>query len=130
MRDRERDPMKLCNDGITRHVLLVGRWAIKVPRVTYGWRKFLCGLLCNQDEALWGRSKLHGICPCLFAIPGGWLIVQPRARVMTEAEFAAFDYKQFVTRREYIIPAEKKADSFGWLNDQIVAIDVGEIRLA
>lgn len=109
--------------GVTRHVLLIGRHALKLPRLNYGWPMFLRGLLGNMDEALWGRTGWEGLCPVVFALPGGLLTVQRRARTMTEAEFEGFDHGAFVERPDYRIPAEAKADSFGWLDGQIVAID-------
>ncbi len=45
---------------------------------------------------------------------------------MSESDFATFDYIGFVNREQYIIPAEAKPDSFGYLNGRIVAVDYGE----
>ena len=111
--------------GVTRHVFLVGAVAIKVPRVTYGWKMFLEGLLANMQEREFGRAGWPGICPVICSLPGGWLVVQRRALVMTEEEFAAFDAAAFVANPEYTIPAELKADSFGWLDGMPVAVDYG-----
>jgi hypothetical protein len=101
--------------GVTRHVILLGPWALKIPRINYGWSMFLRGLLGNMQEAVWGRCGWDGFCPVVFAIPGGFLTVQRRVRVMTDDEFASFDWKGFTRRKGYRIPAERKADSFGWL---------------
>jgi len=112
--------------GVTRHVLLVGRWALKFPRINYGWSMFLRGLLGNMQERTFGRTGWVGICPITFATPGGWIVVQRRVRVMTEEEFDAFDAAAFCDRPEYRIPAEAKSDSFGWLDGEIVAIDYAD----
>lgn len=117
--------MRVDWSGVTRMVILVGPWAVKLPRLNYGWAAFLRGLLCNIQESEFGRLGWPGFCPVRFALPGGWLIVMPRAQVMTDEEFAAFDFHTFVNRGEYVIPAEEKPDSFGWLNGQVVAIDYG-----
>ncbi|MBI1408147.1 MAG: hypothetical protein GC145_18700 [Caulobacter sp.] len=119
-------PLAISGRGVTRLVILAGPWAIKAPRPDYGWRLFLHGLLCNMTEAVFGRSALEGFCPVVWHIPGGWLLVQRRARVMTEAEFATFDVAAFCDRETYQIAAETKADSFGWIDGQVVAIDYGE----
>lgn len=112
--------------GVTRHVFIVGRWALKVPRLNYGWAMFLRGLLGNMQEATWGRCGWDGICPVVFALPGGFVIVQRRVRVMTDEEFAAFDWRAFTRRKGYRIPAERKSDSFGWLDGAVVAIDYAD----
>jgi hypothetical protein len=107
--------------------VLVGPYALKLPRVRYGWRLFLLGLLGNMSEQRFGTAGLEGVCPVVFAIPGGFLIVQRRARLMTEAEFRMFDPFGFCNRSTYHIPAEMKPDSFGWLNDRgrdvVVVVD-------
>jgi hypothetical protein len=112
--------------GVTRYVIMVGPWALKFPRINYGWAMFLRGLLGNMQEAVWGRSGWPGICPVVFAVPGGFLTVQRRVRVMTDEEFAAFDFKAFTRRKGYRIPTERKSDSFGWLDGQVVAIDYAD----
>jgi len=117
--------VKLCGDGVTRHVLLVGPYAIKVPRLNYGWGKFLTGLLCNMQERMMGTLGLDALCPVVWSIPGGWCVVMRRARIMTDEEFDAFDVEAFLDRPDYSVPAERKSNSFGWLGDRIVAIDYG-----
>lgn len=117
--------------GITREVILTRRYAIKVPKLIYGWHKFLCGLLANMQEVEFGASRnidgdhMEGLCPVLFFLPGGWLLVMPRVELLTDVEWSAFDAKAFCEREHYTIPAEFKQDSFGKLRGQIVAIDYG-----
>ena len=66
-----------------------------------------------------------GFCPVVFSLPGGFLAVMKKAQILTWEEFCAFDYESFRERHSYEIPAENKADSFGWLNGEIVAVDYG-----
>jgi hypothetical protein len=98
---------------------------ITVPKLIYGWHKFLCGLLANMQEATFGRAGYPEVCPVLFALPGGWLLVMRRAVMLTDEEWAAFDPKAFCETPNYVIPAEFKQDSFGKLDGRIVAIDYG-----
>lgn len=112
-------------EGITREVLLIGRYAIKIPKLIYGWHKFLCGLLANMQEAQFGRAGWPELCPVLFHIPGGWLIVMRRAAPLEDDEWMAFDAEAFCNREDRVIPAEPKRDSFGWLDGRIVAVDYG-----
>lgn len=110
--------------GVTRTVILVGRLALKFPAVGE-WRLFLLGLLANMQERQFGRAGWPELCPVLWSIPGGWLVVMARAREMTTEEFEAFDFDRFVLGGTYVVPVERKADSFGWLDGRVVAIDYG-----
>lgn len=113
--------------GTTRTVFLIGSWAIKFP-ATVEWRLFLLGLLANMQEAKFSRCGWPELCPVLFSLPGGWLVVMRRARVLTDAEFLDLDeavMRDFINRPDYVVPAEIKSDSFGWLNGQLVAVDYG-----
>lgn len=111
--------------GATREVVVIGGFVFKFPKLSAGWGNFLWGLLANMQERAFGTIGLDGLCPVRFSLPGGWLVVMPRAAVMTEEEFAAFDAAGFCDRRDYRIPAELKSDSFGRLRGEIVAIDYG-----
>lgn len=111
--------------GITREVILIGRYAIKIPKLIYGWQKFLCGLLANMQEAQFAATRWPELCPVVFSIPGGWLIVMRRAEMLNDAEWAEFDPVAFVNGSDYIVPAETKRDSFGMLDGRIVAVDYG-----
>jgi hypothetical protein len=94
--------------------------------VRYGWRLFLQGLLANMQEREFARAKWPELCPVLFSLPGGWLVVMRRARVMTDDEFAAFDAQAWAAASgQYCVPCELKADSFGWLGGRVVSIDYG-----
>lgn len=102
--------------GRNRFVFLCGSLALKVPSLR-NWRDFLFGLLNNMNEAQW--SKQDGHCPVLFAMPGGFLVVMPRLRILTEEEFYDLDPAALVGR------AEHKPDSWGWLDGRVVAVDYG-----
>lgn len=110
--------------GATRAVLLIGTFAVKVPRPTT-WRTFLTGLLANMQEREFACLGWPELCPIAFSLPGGWLVVMRRAAPLTNAEWAAFDTEEFIKQGTGVIPAEKKQDSFGWLDGRIVAVDYG-----
>jgi len=113
--------MKICF-GATRIVLLVGKYAVKVPRFTL-WHTFLWGLLANMQERLFWETRWPELCPILFSLPGGWIVIMPRLEPLTE-EFDGLSPAWGITR-DYCIPVEHKRDSFGWLSSKIVAIDYG-----
>lgn len=110
--------------GVTRRVLLIWSWAIKVPVMTQ-WRLFLLGLLANMQEALWSKTGWPELCPVIWSTPGGFLLIMRRARVLTDEEFLVLNLEQWVQRPNYLIPAEIKSDSFGYLDGRLVAVDYG-----
>ena len=120
--------------GHSRTVFLVGRYAIKVPVVCYGWRAFLRGLLANLSEAEWARwtdAARVRLCPVVTALPGGFALVMRRARPLSEAEFGALDVEAFLCYAGdplYRLPVEAKADSFGMLDGRVVAVDYADHR--
>ncbi|PDT86527.1 hypothetical protein [Sinorhizobium sp. BJ1] len=110
--------------GTTRLVILTRRYAFKLPSIK-SWRLFLMGLLGNIQERQFGTIGWDGLCPVLFSIPGGWLVVMPRCRAITANQWDNLDFNKFVDREDYVLPVECKQDSFGWLNGKVVAYDYG-----
>ena len=95
--------MKLINTGVTRHVILVGSYAVKIPRLNYGYRLFILGLLANHQEHEFSRSGYTNlVCPVLFYLQFGLLSVMPRCKLVTEAEYAGLDLAAFEN-----VPCEK-----------------------
>ena len=88
--------------GLTREVLLVARWAIKVPTLRYGSRQFVLGLLANLNErelseAAAGDRRLAAVRWCS---PLGLVAVQERVgppigRLLTPEERAAMPLRDF-----------------------------------
>ena len=117
--------MKINREGCTRIVILTERFAFKLPNFLNGLKLFLMGFISNMEEVQWSKANLEGFCPVVFSLPFGILTVMRKAKIFTADEFLAFDYENFIQRQDYIIPAESKANSFGWLDGQIVAIDYG-----
>lgn len=119
--------MKLLRNGATRWVILTERYAIKIPSLE-DYKCFLNGLLANMQECLWWKADYckDCLCPILFSLPGGFLVVMPRCRVLQEDdEVPMGDLDAFCEREDFIIPAERKCDSFGWHKGNLVAIDYG-----
>jgi len=117
--------VELDRTGCTRIVLLTKKFAFKFPNFLNGFRMFLYGLLANDQECIWYTQKYPQLCPILFRLPLGLLVVMKKVRLMTDEEFESFDYDSFVVGEDYYVPCEKKSNSFGWLDDKPVIIDYG-----
>jgi hypothetical protein len=66
------------------------------------------------------------LCPVLFAVPGGWLVVMQRATPLTHEQAERLDPLSILSRDDRAIPAEPKASSFGMLGDHLVVVDYGD----
>jgi len=121
--------------GCTRHVFLTKKYAIKIPQFRYEWKHFLQGLLANMQEVTFYTTKDERLCPILFYIPGGWMVVMPKCHPINREEFFNMDMKRFYPHEnnesnskvveDWDVPVENKEDSFGWYEDRIVALDYG-----
>lgn len=108
--------------GVTRTVLLAGRWAVKVPSlcahgkglrgVVWGIAR---GLSANLSEEEW--SGQEGLCPVLWSF-GGLVNVYPRcepaSEELTEDVYDAVGFTG---------PMDKKPANLGWLNGKLVWLD-------
>lgn len=109
--------------GSTRTVILTKNYAFKLP-LFYTWKTFLTGLLSNMQEVSF--SNVHeDLCPILFSLPGGFLVVMPRCEPLSLNDFVSIDMQEFVDRPDIRLPVEDKQDSFGWYQGRIVAVDYG-----
>ncbi len=123
-------PMQCCvqllRSGSTRWVLLVGRFAFKIPSL-HSWKNFLWGLLANMQEVEFSKCKdmRHKLCPVKFHLPLGLLVVMPKVRILFKDELPKEALEKFCIEENFIIPAELKYDSFGYFKGKLVAVDYG-----
>lgn len=117
--------MKVCN-GTHRTTYLVAGLAIKFP-VIKTYKMFLHGLLANLQEVEFSKAAWPELCPVIFSLPLGLLVVMKRAEPLTTEEYIELcrNYKKFVDKEDYLVPVENKMDSFGKINGKIVAVDYG-----
>lgn len=120
--------------GCARFVILIGRYAIKLPRIhghnfAYGRLDSLCkGISQNIREYVFFKAGTNHVCPIVFHIHG-FLNIMLRVTELTESEYDDFEYdvlNSYVDISEddtvWAI-TEHKADSWGRLGKQIVSID-------
>jgi hypothetical protein len=112
--------------GTFRFVVLLGPWAIKVPRLS----KCADGAWCNREEmrisAAAGDARF---CPVLWASRRGWWLVMRRATPLTgkpttTAEIITHVQELMSLQDDTGIPVEDaKAANLGMLGDQLVIFD-------
>lgn len=113
--------------GASRIVVLSGSRAFKMPTCR-NWRQFLRGLLANMDEAEFYKRGADGLCPVVFALPGGWLTVMARADPLSDQEWAPIEWHPpDVFSGGQPVEIEHKRSSWGTVGGQIVAVDYGGI---
>lgn len=118
-------PVIVC--GVSRLVVIIGDTAFKFP-YPFSWRRFLLGLLANMTERTWwGFTQDVRLCPIRFSLPGGFLNVMPRCEALQPSDKLGDTYADYYIRRYDDLPVENKADSFGYYQGNLVAIDYGDI---
>lgn len=125
--------------GCSRMVILIGNYAIKLPNLKYRYPSCLWGLIHNLSESNWYKAS-QGIfnngeiqdydkllCPILYANRFGLVVIMKRAQPLPKTFDCPIVFEwlasRFIKFGDCICPAEKKIDSFGLLNNEIVAID-------
>jgi len=53
------------------------------------------GLLANMQEVKFSKMNDERLCPVKFHLPGGWLLVMPRCKIITEKVFLNLDITKF-----------------------------------
>ena len=91
--------------------------------INRGWAAGLRGLLANMQEVYFFPLS-DKACPILFYIPGGWLVIMPRCKSLSNDDWKKLQ-DEGISDYSPPIPVEFKRDSFGVLNNKIVAIDYG-----
>lgn len=122
--------MRICK-GESRLVFLIGKWAIKIPRLN-SWRLFLYGLLGNIHEYKWTKDVEPEVkpflCPIIFYTPGGFLSIMPRCEQshnLYNLFYQSYKYKSVCTVKLLSDIVEDKDSSVGIYNGRVVAIDYG-----
>jgi hypothetical protein len=116
--------MKVVRTGISRTVILVGRYAVKIPATRRGtgalgtrgriW-SFAHGILANLSEQEW--SDTPGVCPVLYGF-AGLVNVYPRCEPVT-IQHEQVDYDAI----GFLGECDRKPDNVGWLNGRMVWVD-------
>jgi hypothetical protein len=115
--------------GTTRTVLLVGKYAIKLPlAIPLLWRHFLLGLIGNMTERdtwKWNTGKSYHprseyLCPVIWASWGGWLLIMKRAKPLPDT----FELENYIPLMEKLqIDGDDNISNYGMLDGRLVKTD-------
>lgn len=124
------ETMKIDRSGVTRIVILIWKYAIKIPNFTYSYQHFLWGLLGNINEVSTFKNKVtrNRVCPILFHLPLGLMVIMRRVKILTDEEFLSHrdELEEILkVQEDWVITTELKSNSFGWYNGKIVVTDYG-----
>lgn len=101
--------------GITREVFIFKGLVFKVPSFR-SYKLFLTGLLANLQEIYWWKNtKDKRLCPVLFSLPFGLLIVMPYSKPIKKVNYNRFNG----------LPLDPHISNFGKYKNRIVLIDYG-----
>lgn len=110
--------------GVTREVILTKNYAFKFPSFR-SWKLFLHGLLANMMEREWSGFKIC-LCPVLYSLWGGFLVVMPRIETFPDALDDVTYKNHFGEKEDYTLEfIENKPNHFGYYKGHLVAVDYG-----
>jgi hypothetical protein len=116
------------HNGAYRNVILIGSYAIKVPRLVSTWA-FIHGQLSNMHEAfVWSINKNWEpyntlMCPVKFSLPFGLAVIMKRTTGSVKDVESIVGTKTFLMFRE--ITKDTHDYNFGLINGIPVLIDYG-----
>ncbi|ASK29710.1 hypothetical protein CEY12_06150 [Chryseobacterium sp. T16E-39] len=117
--------MKISYKGLTRTVILVGRFAFKFPTVQLSHYEFLRGCCDNWKERSnykyirkHQKEHLENISPSYFCFLFGLLQIQARCE-----EFESEPSKEQKEFFFHYCKNDCKKDNLGWYNGKVVCLD-------
>jgi hypothetical protein len=125
-RDRARRRRAQINrSGLTRTVILIGPYAIKVPTIRYGIPMWCRGVLANESEHEW--SSVDGVNPVLWSL-GALVNVYRRAQPVgpdwVGRKHPAFDAARYDALTPGFMPAgDRKPDNLGIVGGRVLWVD-------
>lgn len=112
--------------GTTRMVFLLGKYAIKIPKINT-WKFFIKGILANLDEKMWYSHSPENwqkkMTPSLYCLFGGLILIAYKAKEITEEQYNQIDKKYYDP-----LPFDNKIENFGEFENRIVLVDYADSK--
>lgn len=111
--------------GTNRIVVLIGKYAVKIPNFINGHLLFLTGSLANYREREYCRMMknipdlYNLVCPSLWCSWFGLIQIQKRAKPVID-ELSDYEFSKFDN-----ICDDLKNENFGYYHGRLVCIDYG-----
>lgn len=122
--------MRVCTNGYSRKVYLVGRYAIKTPYLRYSWFNFIRGVFMNLREVQIYRyvrdmhpQHISLLCPVIRPLLGGLLLVMQRVETGLSEQDMRGQWQIFDDAR---LAGDDKCENYGRLNGRIVKLDYAD----
>jgi hypothetical protein len=119
------DRVKIIRGGLTRTVILIGPFAIKVPTFRYGLPMWCRGVLANQSEREW--SSVDGVNPVLWSL---WSLVnvyrraQPVGPEWVGRKHDRYDATRYDALTPGFMPAgDRQPGNLGIVRGRVVWVD-------
>jgi len=116
--------------GCTRIVILLGRFAIKIPQIRYGTEFFVNGQFhILRERRFWKTFPPKGreyLCPCYFCLPFGLFSVMRRAEHIPDDDPNGGDYHNLLVSHGYG-GMDSKNDNLGRIDGNLVILDYGDL---
>ena len=119
--------IKLVLCGCTRNVILVGKVAIKIPKIS-NFRLFSLGIRHNKKEKKVTDAKITAnISPVIFSFFGLFIISKRACHVKNRGLYFV-DFAELCAKNKNLTMffiRDAKPCNFGYLNGRLVKIDYG-----
>ena len=121
--------MHIDKRGSTRIVFVFKHFVIKFPSPA-SWKLFLHGLLANIQEGSFTKSMINqtGLTPVYYFNSLGFCVISKRARTVNHRGLFWVELTRLVATSELhkdFWSSDAKPENFGFINNQLVKIDLG-----
>lgn len=119
--------MKINRQGVTRIVILIGEYAIKIPNFTVCHKHFLQGCYANWSERDYYKNSINKqyennmvewVAPSYFCLWFG--LVQIQARCIPLLKNLNEEQREFY---KPLVWGDNKKENFGWYKGKLVCLD-------
>ncbi|EDQ2390356.1 hypothetical protein RU50_001275 [Salmonella enterica subsp. enterica] len=122
--------MEIKTNGVTRTVILVGRYAVKFPAFHYGYAMFIEGIRANLNEGRFvGFDSRAPIARTFYSNKFGLLNIQERVRSVRHTGFFRLALCEMCKKSDFFkedfLMDDPKPENFGYSSTGLVKLDYG-----